>query len=47
VSHRRLVIPGLVAAMAAKLKDASGWEVLVGPRESSGIGRFLKAMSGS
>jgi acetyl-CoA decarbonylase/synthase complex subunit gamma len=47
VTHRRLVIPGLVAAMAAKLKDASGWEVLVGPRESSGIARFLKAMSGS
>jgi acetyl-CoA decarbonylase/synthase complex subunit gamma len=45
VTHRKVVIPGLVAAMAAKLKDASGWEVLVGPRESSGIPKFLKSMS--
>ena len=44
VTHRRVIIPGLVAAMAAKLKDASGWEVLVGPRESSGIPKFLKSM---
>ncbi len=44
VSHKRLVLPGLVAAMAAKLKDKSGWEVLVGPRESSGIPKFLKTL---
>jgi acetyl-CoA decarbonylase/synthase complex subunit gamma len=44
VSHRRVIIPGLVAAMAAKLKDASGWEVLVGPRESSGIPKYLKSL---
>jgi len=44
VTHRRVIIPGLVAAMSAKLKDASGWEVLVGPRESSGIPKFLKSL---
>ncbi|HVO37857.1 MAG TPA: acetyl-CoA decarbonylase/synthase complex subunit gamma [Spirochaetia bacterium] len=44
VSHKKVIIPGLVAAMAAKLKDASGWEVLVGPRESSGLGKFLKSL---
>ena len=44
VSHKKVIIPGLVAAMAAELKDASGWEVLVGPRESSGIGKFLKSL---
>lgn len=44
VSHRRVIIPGLVATMAAKLKDASGWDVLVGPRESSGIPKFLKSL---
>jgi acetyl-CoA decarbonylase/synthase complex subunit gamma len=44
VKHRRIIIPGLVAAMAAKLKDASGWEVLVGPRESSGIPKYLKSL---
>ncbi len=47
VTHRRVVIPGLVAAMSAKLKDKSGWEVLVGPRESSGIPKFLKSLQGS
>jgi acetyl-CoA decarbonylase/synthase complex subunit gamma len=47
VKHRRVIIPGLVAAMAAKLKDASGWEVLVGPRESSGIPRYLKTLPGA
>jgi len=44
VTHKKVIIPGLVAAMAAKLKDASGWEVLVGPRESSGIAKFLKSL---
>jgi acetyl-CoA decarbonylase/synthase complex subunit gamma len=44
VSHKKVVIPGLVAAMAAKLKDSSGWDVLVGPRESSGIPKFLKSI---
>ena len=44
VSHKRVIIPGLVAAMAAKLKDKSGWEVLVGPRESSGIPKYLKSL---
>jgi acetyl-CoA decarbonylase/synthase complex subunit gamma len=44
VTHRKVIIPGLVAAMAAKLKDASGWEVLVGPRESSGIPKLLKSL---
>jgi acetyl-CoA decarbonylase/synthase complex subunit gamma len=44
VTHRRVIIPGLVAAMSAKLKDKSGWEVLVGPRESSGIPKFLKSL---
>ena len=43
VKHRRVVIPGLVAVMAAPLVDESGWEVLVGPKEASGIGPFLKS----
>ena len=43
VGHRKVIIPGLVAVMTAKLKEQSGWEVLVGPKESSGIPRFLKS----
>jgi acetyl-CoA decarbonylase/synthase complex subunit gamma len=45
VSHRRVVIPGLIAVMTAKLKDQSGWDVLVGPRESAGIPKLLRAWS--
>ncbi|MGA2264985.1 MAG: acetyl-CoA decarbonylase/synthase complex subunit gamma [Phycisphaerae bacterium] len=42
MNRRRLVIPGLVAVMTAPLADESGWEVLVGPKEASGIGPYLK-----
>jgi acetyl-CoA decarbonylase/synthase complex subunit gamma len=40
--HRQLVIPGHVAVIAASLAEESGWKVLVGPKEASGIGAFLK-----
>jgi acetyl-CoA decarbonylase/synthase complex subunit gamma len=43
VNHREIIIPGLVAVMTAKLKDESGWNVIVGPRESSGLPRFLRS----
>jgi acetyl-CoA decarbonylase/synthase complex subunit gamma len=43
VKHRKIVIPGGVAVIKGKLEDESGWEVLVGPRESSGIPQFAKA----
>ena len=42
VKHRKLIIPGLVAIMSAKLKDELGWEILVGPKEASGLSAFLK-----
>lgn len=42
LSHRDVVIPGFVAVVAAKLKDESGWNVIVGPKESSGISPFAK-----
>ena len=40
--HHKVVIPGHVAVIAASLADECGWEVLVGPREASGIGPFLR-----
>lgn len=43
VSHRNVVIPGYVAVIAAKLKEESGWNVIVGPRESAGISPFARA----
>jgi CO dehydrogenase/acetyl-CoA synthase gamma subunit (corrinoid Fe-S protein) len=30
--------------MSGALKEESGWEVLVGPREASGISRYLKTV---
>ena len=42
VSHHRLIIPGHVAVITASLKDESGWDVMVGPKEAAGIGSFLK-----
>ncbi|GAW91836.1 acetyl-CoA decarbonylase/synthase complex subunit gamma [Calderihabitans maritimus] len=43
VSHRTVVIPGYVAVLKGKLEEASGWKVLVGPREASGIPAFAKS----
>ncbi len=42
VSHKKVIIPGGVAVLKGKLEEASGWEVLVGPRESSGIPAYLR-----
>ena len=42
VSHKKIIIPGYVAILSGKLEDASGWEVLVGPKEASGIPKYLK-----
>ncbi|OPY58529.1 MAG: Corrinoid/iron-sulfur protein large subunit [Pelotomaculum sp. PtaU1.Bin035] len=42
VSHRKVIIPGGVAVLSGKLQEVSGWEVLVGPRESAGIPSFVK-----
>ena len=45
VTHRKVILPGLVAVMTAKLKEESGWDVLVGPREAMGIPKFLKSFT--
>lgn len=42
VSHKKIIIPGYVAVLSAKLKELTGWEVLVGPKEASGIPKYLK-----
>jgi len=42
VKNKKIVIPGRVARIKGELEDAlPGWEVVVGPREASGIGTFL------
>jgi acetyl-CoA decarbonylase/synthase complex subunit gamma len=42
VNHRRAVIPGGIAALSGKLEELSGWEILVGPKESAGIAAFMR-----
>ena len=45
VSHTKLIIPGYLAVMSGDLEDKSGWQVVVGPKEASGIPSFLKNLS--
>jgi acetyl-CoA decarbonylase/synthase complex subunit gamma len=41
VKHRKLIIPGKAARLSGEIEDQSGWQVLVGPRDSSEIPKFL------
>jgi acetyl-CoA decarbonylase/synthase complex subunit gamma len=41
-SNSDLVIPGYVAVMSGDLEEQSGWKIVVGPKEASGIPSFLK-----
>ena len=47
VKHRKLVIPGKVARIKGELEDALNmeWEIIVGPKETTGIGTFLPAFA--
>jgi acetyl-CoA decarbonylase/synthase complex subunit gamma len=42
VKHRKLIIPGYVAVMSGKLEEATNWEIMVGPRESSMLPKYLR-----
>jgi acetyl-CoA decarbonylase/synthase complex subunit gamma len=42
LKHHKAVIPGHVAVISASLADESKWEVLVGPKEASGIPSYIK-----
>ena len=44
VKHKKLIIPGLVAVMSGKLQETLGWEIMVGPREASGLPSYLKTV---
>ncbi len=45
VKKKRIIIPGLVAAVSGDLEEELGsdWEVAIGPREAAHIAAFLKA----
>lgn len=42
VKHRILIIPGMAARLSGALEDEADAFVIVGPRDSSGIGKFIK-----
>jgi acetyl-CoA decarbonylase/synthase complex subunit gamma len=42
VKHNKLIIPGYVAVMSGKLEEVTNREIMVGPRESSMIPKYLK-----
>ena len=44
VKHRKVIIPGYVSVMSGALAEESGWEIMVGPREASGIPKYLKTV---
>jgi acetyl-CoA decarbonylase/synthase complex subunit gamma len=41
VKHKKIIIPGKAARLSGEIQELSGWEVLVGPRDSSEIPKFL------
>lgn len=46
VKHRRISIPGYLAGIKGELEEElPGWEIIVGPREASGLPAFLKKLS--
>lgn len=42
VKHRKLIIPGKAARLSGEIEELSNWQVLVGPRDSADIPKFLK-----
>lgn len=42
VDHTTVIIPGLAARISGDTEEATGWRVLVGPKDSSGIPHYLK-----
>ncbi len=42
VKHRKLVIPGKASRLSSEIEELSGWQVLIGPKDSSAIPKFLQ-----
>ncbi len=41
VNHKKIVIPAMTARISGDIEDATGWDVLVGPIDSSRIEKYL------
>ncbi len=42
VKHRKLIIPGKAARLSREIEELTGWQVLIGPKDSSDIPKFLQ-----
>jgi acetyl-CoA decarbonylase/synthase complex subunit gamma len=41
VKHRQMIIPGRAARLSGEIQELTGWNVSVGPMDSSGIAKFI------
>jgi acetyl-CoA decarbonylase/synthase complex subunit gamma len=41
VSHKKLIIPGYAAPLSGRIEEATGWTIMVGPRDAAEIGEYL------
>lgn len=41
IKTRKMIIPGLAAPLSGEIEDETGWDVIVGPRDSSTVPKFI------
>jgi acetyl-CoA decarbonylase/synthase complex subunit gamma len=41
VKHKRIISPGKASRISGEIEELSGWKVLVGPRDSSEIPKYI------
>jgi acetyl-CoA decarbonylase/synthase complex subunit gamma len=42
VDHTTLIIPGLAARISGETEETTGWQVRVGPKDSSGLSKYIR-----
>lgn len=42
VKHKKLILPGYCSSITGQIEDETGWEVMLGPQDSSMLGKFLR-----
>jgi len=43
IKRKTLIIPGIAARFKGMVEEGTGWKVVVGPRESAGLTKFLRS----
>jgi acetyl-CoA decarbonylase/synthase complex subunit gamma len=41
VKHRKIISPGKASRISGEIEELSGWKVMVGPRDSSEIAKYV------